>query len=78
MTDQALYEITNDVPLPTASRSSSGKILALLYALEPGESFLCTHYASGSIDQLAKTDPGRKFTRRRDPASRLVRIWRTE
>lgn len=77
MTDN-LYEITADVPLPTTMIAKHGKIISLIYSLKPGESFLCRHYASGSIARINRDHPERTFTRRRDPETGLVRIWRKD
>jgi hypothetical protein len=73
-----MYEITNSVPLPTTRQPGTGRLLPLLFALEPGQSFACPHYASGSITLIQKTNPERVYTRRREKETGLVRIWRVK
>jgi hypothetical protein len=74
MTD---IKIDDDIPLPPKA-NCTGPVRQALLALQVGQSFELTHFASGSITLLKKSHPKLKFTRRKDKATGLVRIWRME
>lgn len=68
-------QVDDNIPIPVQRRRTS-VLVAKLFNLNVGQSFLCEHYASGSISLIKKTNPERNYTRRRDPVSGKIRIWR--
>jgi TusA-related sulfurtransferase len=71
------YQIDTNIPLP-AIRGERGELKKTLENLAIGESILVTHYASGTINEIKKIYPERRYTRRRElvDVTTCIRVWR--
>jgi len=71
------YNVEKNVPIPPL-RGINGDLKRALLAMAVGDSITVTHYASGTISEIKKLYPDRRFTRKREQLDfdKHVRVWR--